>query len=172
MKELNDNPEPKAVDQLLHLVKFEDLEAISRTLIVGAVGEAAYIEPAVRARTDVIDDLYSVVLEDQSWVAKYTSARSLGLTLNDYAKNKLESFTGEGGGPIGPTYPPMPPGDTSLEYLQWVATVGLVGLQVTKSLVRLEGPNGNPFNFEDYRDHYLEDISKYLDAVKGQGCAP
>ena len=72
----------------------------------------------------------------------------------------------------------MPPEEQAKlypEYFQWVAKVALVGFQVAKSIMRLEGPDyvrPNPGTFEEIHKKYLNDLKTYLAVKYGNGGAP
>ncbi len=174
LRQLNDTPEPKAVDRLVEMLQAGSSDHMARALCAGALGEAARADPAQGARADVVDVLGETLLSDTSITAKAIAARALGLTLNEEALIYLDEFIES-----GPRNPAMPADCGLIENQNKCWYVGahkvVSGFQVVKSAIRIAGHGhsvDNPGNIMEVWKEYMVKLKDFLEGSSGDGGAP
>lgn len=163
-------PEPRAVDCLLEICQSQEVDHFSRSLAVVGVGATAKADPDTKARTDTVDVLGTLLLEDPSFVIKTKAGIALGKT-NDQALTYLDQYLTDG----GPVSPPIPIDELYEEKLQYRTLNDAVSLQVVRSVIKLAGFGyqvGNPGDVESARKKHLGKIIDYFSRDSGSGGAP
>jgi len=171
LNQLNETPEPKAVDRLMEMLFLAWVDHHSRVLATGALGEAARVDADTAARDDLVDLLGGLLLGDESFVVKAVAARALGLTMNANALGYLEEYIEND----GPENPPVPASELLEQYLQYDGLKDAVALQAVRAIIRIAGHAyqvGNPGDLEHLRKKYVGSIENILRIGSQLGGAP
>ena len=172
--QLNRTPEPRTVDCLIEVVEASKDSQTLRASAVNAIGRVLRIDGAVSSRMDVIDFLGDVMLDDRSPLVKSWAAKAIGFIRGEndiHALAYLDQYLEQ-----GPRSPPeLHTCDSDEEWHECLPKMPytvIVGFQVVKSIVRIDGHDhvvGNPGDLMEIRRKLLGALDDYLE---GNGGAP